>query len=181
MVESDLSYPIGRYHPSTVLDPAARDSFVADIEAAPAALRKAVAGLDEQQLDTPYRAGGWTVRQVVHHLPDSHLNAYVRFKLALTEQEPTVRPYDEARWARLPDATTCPVELSLGLLECLHGRWVACIRALPAAPFDRIFNHPEIGVMSLNQQLALYAWHGRHHVAHITSLAARLGWATSAM
>lgn len=176
MSVTDLAYPIGRFEAPAAIDNAARDAFVAQIAAAPAALRKAVAGLDDRQLDTPYRPGGWTVRQVVHHLPDSHLNAYVRFKLALTEEEPTIRPYDEAEWARLPEASSGPVSISLDLLESLHRRWLACIRALPAASFERAFRHPELGVVSLNRQLALYAWHGRHHVAHLTALAAREGW-----
>jgi hypothetical protein len=177
MQETTLAYPIGRFQAPDAIDASARDAFVAHIELAPASLRNAIEGLDERQLDTPYRPGGWSVRQVVHHLPDSHLNAYVRFKLALTEDQPTIHPYDQARWAELPEAMAGPVRFSLDLLANLHARWVACIRALPSASFDRTFRHPELGVMSLNQQLALYAWHGRHHVAHITSLRAREGWA----
>ena len=173
MSEIDLAYPIGRFQTPGAIDALARETFVAEIEAAPMALRNAVKGLNNRQLDTPYRPGGWSVRQVVHHLPDSHLNAYVRFKLALTEQEPTIRPYDEALWAQLPEAMTGPIHLSLDLFECLHARWLACIRALPSGSFNRTFRHPALGVMSLDQQLALYAWHGRHHVAHITSLVRR--------
>ncbi len=176
MIQTDRAYPIGRFQAPSAIDASVREAYVAQIELAPTALRNAVEGLDDRQLDTPYRPGGWSVRQVVHHLPDSHLNAYVRFKLALTEQEPTIRPYDEALWARLPEAMAGPIHLSLDLLECLHARWLACIRALPASSFHRTFRHPDLGVMSLDQQLALYAWHGRHHVAHITSLAAREGW-----
>jgi hypothetical protein len=176
MPVTTLAYPIGRFQAPDAIDASARDAFVAQIELVPALLRKAIEGLDKRQLDTPYRPGGWSVRQVVHHLPDSHLNAYVRFKLALTEDQPTIRPYDQARWAELPEATAGPVRLSLDLLANLHARWVACIRALPPASFERTFRHPELGVMSLNQQLALYAWHGRHHVAHITSLRTREGW-----
>jgi hypothetical protein len=172
----DLAYPIGRFDAPAAVDGAARDALISQIAAAPAALRRAIESLDDRKLDTPYRPGGWTVRQVVHHLPDSHLNAYVRFKLALTEDEPTIRPYDETLWAKLPEASSGPVSLSLDLLAALHGRWVACIRALPATSFERTFRHPELGVMSLNDQLALYAWHGRHHVAHITALAARERW-----
>jgi hypothetical protein len=179
MPESDLAYPIGRHQAPAVIDAATRELFVTQIEAAPGALRDAVEGLDARQLDTPYRPGGWTARQVVHHLPDSHVNAYIRFKLALTEREPTIKPYDEALWASLPEAASGPIELSLDFLKYLHARWVACIRALPAASFERTFRHPDLGVMSLDQQLALYAWHGRHHVAHITSLAAREGWSPS--
>jgi hypothetical protein len=175
-VESNLSYPIGRFEMPTSVDAMARSGYVSAIEAAPRKLREAVAKLGARQLDTPYRPGGWTVRQVVHHLPDSHLNAYVRFRLALTEDAPTICPYDEARWAELPDAKAGDVEMSLCLLDAVHARWLACIRALPAESFDRTYRHPEMGVVSLHQQLALYAWHGRHHVAHITSLTQRSGW-----
>lgn len=148
-----------------------------EIAAAPDQLRAAVAGLSPAQLDTPYRPNGWTVRQVVHHLPDSHLNAYTRIKLALTEEEPTIKPYEEARWAELPDARTGPVELSLALLEFLHQRWLLLLRNLAAADFARQFRHPEHGRMfALDEALALYAWHGEHHVAHITSLRRRMGW-----
>ena len=177
MSDIDPSYPIGKFRPPASVDAALRASFVAEIEAAPAFLRRAVADLSDAQLDTPYRAGGWTVRQVTHHLPDSHMTAYVRFKLALTEDEPVVRGYDEAAWARLPEAHTAPVELSLSLLEAVHARWLGCIRLLPGDAFDRTFRHSELGLMSLNTQLALYAWHGRHHVAHITNLRSRMGWA----
>ena len=172
----DLSYPLGRFEMPKSVDVAMRSGHVAAIESTPRSLRDAIAGLDARQLDTPYRPGGWTVRQVVHHLPDSHMNAYVRFRLALTEDAPTIRPYDESLWARLPDAKTGDVEMSLKLLEAVHARWLACIRALPAEVFDRTYRHPEMGVVSLDQQLALYAWHGRHHVAHITALARRSGW-----
>jgi hypothetical protein len=139
-------------------------------------LRGAAAGLDNQRLDTPYRPGGWTVRQVVHHLPDSHLNSYVRFRLALTEDEPIIKPYDESRWAELTDARTAPVEISLAFIESLHRRWMLLLRSLAPADLARQFRHPELGVVSLDRNLALYAWHGRHHVAHITSLRERMGW-----
>lgn len=173
---SDPRYPIGRFEPPAAIDAATRASFIDAIEALPGRLRAAVAGLDDTQLDTAYRDGGWTVRQVVHHVADSHLNAYVRLKLALTEDQPLVKEYDEARWAELPEARSAPVDLSLNLLDALHGRWGACLRALPADGFDRTFRHPSLGVMSLNALLALYAWHGRHHVAHITTLRERRGW-----
>lgn len=137
---------------------------------APARLRAAVSGLSEPQLDTPYRPGGWTVRQVVHHLPDSHINSYVRFKLALTEDTPTIKPYDEALWAKLPDAVATPIETSLRLMEGLHGRWVGLLESMSDTDFSRAFRHPEIGMVRLDQNLALYAWHGKHHVAHINSL-----------
>jgi hypothetical protein len=175
-VESNFAYPIGRFELPASVDAAARAGYVSAIEAAPRMLREAVSGLGAAQLDTPYRTGGWTVRQVVHHLPDSHVNAYVRFRLALTEDSPTICTYEEARWAELPDAKTADVEMSLKLFEGIHARWLACIRALPAEAFDRAYRHPEMGVVPLNQQLALYAWHGRHHVAQITSLAQRSGW-----
>jgi uncharacterized damage-inducible protein DinB len=135
-----------------------------------------VAGLSDQQLDTPYRDGGWTVRQVVHHVPDSHMNAYMRIKFALTEDEPAVKAYDEARWAELPDVRDTPVETSLALLENLHGRWVALLRSMSDAEFTRTVRHPEHGLIDVDQLLALYAWHGRHHTGHITSLRARNGW-----
>ncbi len=173
---SDLRYPIGKFNHEGELAEDARRRAMDDIEAAPARLRAAVEGLSPEQLDTPYRPDGWTVRQVVHHLADSHLNAYTRFKLALTEEEPTVKPYDETRWAELSDARTAPVEISLALLESLHRRWVLLLRSLAPADFARRFRHLELGVMSLDKNLALYAWHGRHHVAHITSLRERMGW-----
>lgn len=173
---SDLSYPIGKFvweGPTGAADRARRIDAIA---AAPAALRAAVASLTEAQLDTPYRPGGWTVRQVVHHLPDSHLNAYVRFKLAVTEDVPTVKPYDEAAWAELADVKAVPVATSLALLEALHARWVTFLRSLGDAEWARTFRHPELGVVPLEKNLALYAWHGRHHVAHVTALRERMGW-----
>jgi len=139
-------------------------------------LRAAVAGLRPEQLDTPYRPGGWTVRQVVHHVPDSHMNSYMRFKLALTEDEPTIKPYDEKLWAELADTPATPVEVSLTLLESMHDRWVRLLRSLQDAHFERQFRHPELGVVRLDRNLALYAWHGKHHVAHITSLRERMSW-----
>jgi len=132
--------------------------------------------LSTEQLDTPYRPGGWTVRQVVHHLPDSHLNSYIRFRLALTEKEPTIKPYDQERWAELDDAKTAPIEPSLALLEALHQRWIMLLRSLIPADFARTFNHPEMGIVTLDATLRLYEWHGRHHTAHITSLRERMGW-----
>jgi uncharacterized damage-inducible protein DinB len=176
MTEIDLAYPIGRFQRPPHIDDALREGFISEIAGAPAALSNAVRGLTDDRLDAPYRPNGWTIRQVVHHLPDSHMNAYVRFKLALTESEPTIRPYDEALWAKLPDAAAGPIGLSLSLLVCVHDRWLACIRELPAAAFGRTFHHPESGTMSLNEQLAFYAWHGKHHTAHITSLIERMGW-----
>src|SRR5437868_15550516 len=171
----DLSYPIGKYDHKESLTPIERENAIAQIAAAPKCLRDAVAGLSHQQFDTPYRPGGWTVRQVVHHVPDSHLNAYVRFKLALTEDEPTIKPYHEDRWAELQESRTAPIEISLALLESLHQRWVLVLRAIKPEDWKRAFRHPELGVVSLEKNVALYSWHGRHHVAHITSLRERMG------
>ena len=176
-MEADLRYPIGPFRRPPSLDAAGRADAIQTIAETPGKLRNAITGLDDQQLDTPYRPGGWTVRQVAHHVPDSHLNAYVRFKLALTEEEPTIKPYEEARWAELPDVRTVPVSVSLTLLEMLHERWLGLLRALSPADRRRTFRHPEHGrLLSLEQALALYAWHGRHHVAHITGLRERSGW-----
>jgi DinB superfamily len=172
----DLRYPIG---PFTFEGdgPGKRQQWISDIALAPAQLRAAVTGLNAAQLDTPYRENGWTVRQVVHHVPDSHLNAYTRIKLALTEEEPTIKPYEEARWAELPDGRGGDIEPSLRLLESLHQRWLMLLRQLAPADFERRYRHPEHGrIFGLTEVLALYAWHGRHHVAHITSLRRRMGW-----
>jgi uncharacterized damage-inducible protein DinB len=173
---TDLRYPIGPFVAPDALTPAERAAAIERIAAAPAALRRAVAGLGLAQLDAPYRDGGWTVRQVVHHVPDSHMNAYIRFKLGLTEERPTIKPYDQERWAQLPDTAVVPVDVSLTLLEALHVRWVALLRGMSAADFARTFVHPEMGTLSLDQTLALYAWHGEHHTAHVTTLRARRGW-----
>ncbi|HXG91121.1 MAG TPA: bacillithiol transferase BstA [Blastocatellia bacterium] len=174
---ADLRYPIGQFNlEDDLLTNQQREQFIVQIVETPARLREAVRGLTDEQLDTPYRPGGWTVRQVVHHVPDSHLNSYIRFKLALTEDEPTIKPYDEAQWAALVDSERTPIETSLALLEALHERWVVLLRSLAPADFERRFRHPERGIVSLNNNLALYAWHGRHHVAHITSLRERTGW-----
>ncbi|HZF73638.1 MAG TPA: putative metal-dependent hydrolase, partial [Gemmatimonadaceae bacterium] len=151
--------------------------LIATIAETPGALRSAVAGMSRDQLETRYRPGGWTVKQVVHHVPDSHLNAYTRFKLALTEDEPTIKPYNEAAWAELADSRRVPIEVSLELLDALHLRWVTILRSMDAADFRRGFKHPEQGrVLTLQQMLGLYAWHGRHHVGHITALKKREGW-----
>jgi len=172
---SDLRYPIGKFTFDGAPTEQARNKFIDDIELAPSRLRAAVQGLSQEQLDTPYRPGGWTVRQVVHHVPDSHLNAYVRFKLALTEDEPTIKPYHEDRWAELQKSRTAPIEISLALLESLHQRWVLVLRSIKAEDWKRTFRHPELGAVSLEKNVALYSWHGRHHVAHITSLRERMG------
>jgi hypothetical protein len=173
---TDLRFPIGRFK----LEGAPADDDVRQainhIAEAPAKLRAAVDGLSGQQLDTPYRPEGWTVRQVVHHVPDSHLNSYCRFKLALTEDEPTIKAYHEDRWAELEDSRATPIEVSLALLESLHQRWVSLLNSLEPADFLRTFRHPEIGVVTLAQNACLYAWHGQHHAAHITTLRERMGW-----
>jgi hypothetical protein len=171
-----LRYPMGRFEPRSGLSMAERDRLIEEISALPAAVRKAVSGLSDAQLDTSYRPGGWTVRQVVHHLPDSHLNSYVRFKLAVTEAEPTIKGYDEAAWAELPDGRGADVEGSLLLLEALHRRWTHFLRSLDDEQFGRAFRHPELGLVPLEANLQLYAWHGRHHLAHMTGLCERMGW-----
>lgn len=173
---TDLRFPIGKFSYAAPPTPEERQELFHQMEQAPAQLREAVKGLSLQQLDTPYRPEGWTVRQVVHHVPDSHLNAYVRFKLALTEDEPTIKPYAEDKWARLPDTVATPVEVSLTMLDSLHDRWVRLLRSLQNEDWKRTFRHPELGLVLLEKNLALYAWHGRHHVAHITSLRDRNGW-----
>lgn len=172
----DLRYPIGKYTSRDALTPAERSAAIADIEAAPKSLRNAVAGLSREQLGTPYRPGGWTVRQVVHHLADSDMNAYIRLKLALTENEPTIKTYEENLWAELADSCEAPVEVSLALHEALHERWGILLRSMRAEDFSRLLRHPEHGAMSADNLVSLYAWHGRHHIAHITSLREREGW-----
>ena len=174
--EVDLRYPIGKFQRIESLTKAQRGPLINAIADAPAKLRSALAGLNDRQLDTAYRPGGWTVRQVAHHVPDSHLNAYVRLKLALTETEPTIKTYEEARWAELGDVSATPIETSLALLENLHKRWVALLRSLSSSDWARTFRHPEWGRGTVDFLLAQYAWHGRHHVAHITSLRERNGW-----
>jgi hypothetical protein len=176
-VAADLRFPLGRFHPPADHQALDRESWVEDIAKLPSLLRSSVAGWSPEQLDTPYRPDGWTVRQLVHHVADSHLNAYVRFKLALTEDNPAIKTYREDRWAELPDSFTTPVETSLLLVEALHTRWVALLEGMSDADFDRTLAHPEWSEPPrLFQMLALYSWHSRHHVAHITSLAARMGW-----
>jgi uncharacterized damage-inducible protein DinB len=172
----DLRYPVGKFEWSGAGSDADRKKFIEQITEAPAKLRAAVAGLAEVQLDTPYRDGGWTVRQVVHHLADSHLNAFSRFKLALTEDEPTIKTYEQQLWAETPDAKTAPADISLTLLDSLHQRWSVLLRSMSGTDFNRKFTHPEHGKITLERLLGLYAWHGRHHTAHITGLRERKGW-----
>lgn len=172
----DPRYPIGPFSPDANPTPEGRSRHVEQITALPAKLRSALRGLSPQQLDTSYRDGGWTVRQVAHHVPDSHMNAYIRFKLALTENVPTIKPYEEAAWARLKDSESTSVEVSLNLLEALHIRWVNLLRSMRTEDFSRKLNHPESGLQTLDHVLALYDWHGNHHVAHITTLRERMKW-----
>ena len=173
---SDPRFPIGKFNGQPPANEAERNKFLKDIEETPSRLRSAVAGLSEAQLNTPYRDGGWTVRQVVHHVPESHMNSYIRFKLALTEDEPTIKPYAEDRWAQLADVQNTPIEVSLALLDSLHQRWVILLRGLRPGDWQKTFRHPEIGLMNLDKTLALYSWHGKHHIAHITALRDRMGW-----
>jgi hypothetical protein len=173
---TDPRYPIGKFHFDEPQSEEQKGKLIAEIAQAPASLRAAVKDLTPSQLDTPYRDGGWTVRQVVHHVPDSHLNAYTRFKLALTEPEPTIKPYAEDRWADLADTKSTPIEVSLTLLDSLHDRWVRLLRSLGPADWKRSFRHPELGPVNLEKNLAIYAWHGRHHVAHVTELRKRMAW-----
>ena len=172
----DLRYPIGPCPSKPVLTPDERRQAIDAIAQTPERLKAAIAGLTPEQLDTPYRPGGWTVRQVIHHVPESHMNSYIRFKLALTEEEPTIKPYDEALWAKLGDVQETPIEVSLTLLDALHKRWVIVLRGMRPEDFRRRLVHPERGTMTLDDVLTTYSWHGPHHVAHITSLRHRMGW-----
>jgi uncharacterized damage-inducible protein DinB len=172
----DLRYPIGKFRYDGAPNDEQKQSFLQDIAQTPKKLRAAVQGLTEAQLDTEYRPGGWSVRQVVHHVPDSHLNSYTRFKLALTEDDPTIKPYAEDRWAELADTKATPVEVSLTLLDSLHDRWMRLLRSLTEEEWKRTFRHPEFGPMTLEKALAMYAWHGKHHVAHIVELRKRMSW-----
>lgn len=173
---SDLRYPIGTYEPITNTTEAQRNALIEQIAAEPQKLRAAVEGLSAAQLDTPYRPDGWTVRQVVHHVVDSHLNSYVRFRWALTENEPLIKAYDEKEWAQLPDASTAEPEISLILLDTLHRRWVMLLGALTPEQWNRTLRHPEAGLLKLETMLGLYAWHGQHHTAHVTGLRQRMDW-----
>ncbi len=172
----DLRFPLGTWDSSTKATAAKRREWIQKLAELPGELRAAVEGLSAEQIETPYRPGGWTVRQVVHHLPDSHMNGYVRFRLAVTENEPTIKPYDEKLWAELDDAQSAPIDLSLALLTALHQRWVLLLESLSESDFSRKLKHPEIGTVTLGSYLGAYAWHGRHHVAHITSLRERMKW-----
>lgn len=172
----DPRYPVGKFEAPKDVNPEMRTEAIRGIAATPGGVRVAVQGLNDSQLNTPYRDGGWTVRQVVHHLADSHMNAYLRWRLALTETEPIIKPYDEAAWAKLEDAANAPIQVSLNLLEPLHERWVRMLRSMKPEEYARTFRHPEHGVRTLDWMLFLYAWHGRHHTAHITELRKLKGW-----
>jgi hypothetical protein len=176
--EQDLRYPIGHYTlPEQPLTAAERGAYLQQLMSLPTELRQALDGLNGLQFDTPYRPGGWTVRQVLHHLPDSHVNSYTRFRLALTEDNPTIKPYDESAWAQLPDVGIVPPDVSLILLDALHARWVVLLSQLTEEQWLRTWYHPEAQqTIRLDQALVMYAWHGRHHVAHITSLRKRMSW-----
>lgn len=177
-VTDDVRYPVGKYtfRPDSVVSAADRATLIGQIADAPGRLAAEVAGLSEAQLDTPYRPGGWTVRQVVHHVPDSHLNAYIRCKLIVTENQPAIKTYEEALWAELVDGRGGPVDVSLTLLKMLHQRWVTFLRSLDESAFGRKGVHPDYGPMRMDDILQLYAWHGRHHVAHIHGLKERSHW-----
>lgn len=171
-----LRYPIGRFAPPSHIDADQVERWISEIEALPADLRRAVKGLTAGQLDTPYRPGGWTIRQVIHHLPDSHMNSFIRFKWALTEEKPEIKAYCEDRWAELPDYSATPVSVSLDLLEALHRRWVTLLRSLTRQDLERTFIHPESGPANLAETIGSYAWHGRHHLAHIREAIRRERW-----
>jgi uncharacterized damage-inducible protein DinB len=174
-MSEDLRYPVGEFNKDFEMTPVRRREFIDTIAACPGGVRKAVEGLSDEQLDTPYRPGGWTVRQTVHHIPDSHLNSYCRFKLALTEDNPMIRPYYEDRWAELADSKM-PIGVSLDLLDNVHSRWGTLLNSLTGEDCARKLRHPESGEWTVDFFIALYAWHGRHHTAHITSLRKRMGW-----
>lgn len=173
---SDLRYPVGEFVARAHITPSERQDLIAKLDTTPARLRAAIADLSEEQWETPYRPDGWTVRQTVHHIADSHMNAYIRFKLGLTEDVPTVKPYNEKMWAQLEDGRNADPEISLRLLDALHERWTILLRSLPPEVFAQKLRHPEDGVLSLDVVLQTYEWHGRHHIAHITSLRERMGW-----
>ena len=173
---TDQRYPIGKFERLNTITDEQRKSFIKHIAEAPANLRSAVRGLNEKQIDTPYRDGGWTVRQVVHHVADSHLNAYIRCKLALTEDVPPIKPYNEKLWAELFDARTAAIDPSLALTESLHHRWIMLLQSLSPDDFGKAMRHPEHGIITIDFLVQLYSWHGRHHAGHITSLRERMGW-----
>lgn len=172
----DPRYPIGKFTDSQDRSPERRQTLIRNLANLPSQMRAATNGLGDVQLDAPYREGGWTLRQVVHHVSDSHLNAYIRTRWALTEDSPVIKAYDEVTWAELPDAKLGPIEPSLALLQALHLRWVSLWRALPEEAYSKVFIHPQSGENTLAKQLELYSWHGQHHVAHLTTLRQQKGW-----
>jgi len=177
MITSEgLRYPIGKYQPPALIDEVQRKEWIDQIASLPSELRSTVRGLNDEQLDTPYREGGWTVRQVVHHVADSHMNSQIRFRWALTEDVPLIKAYEEALWAELPDAKTLPVQVSFDLLDGLHKRWTGLLLRMRASDFKRRLRHPVSGEHTLEGLLGLYAWHGRHHTAHVAKLKERMGW-----
>ncbi|MGI9035621.1 MAG: YfiT family bacillithiol transferase [Pyrinomonadaceae bacterium] len=175
-MSEDLRFPIGKFEQPKTISPEMREKFIQTIESLPPNLKSAVEGLNDAQLDTPYRPEGWTIRQVIHHVADSHLNSFTRFKLGLSEDTPTIKVYDEAIWAEMADAKNAPVELSLSIIDGLHARWTRLLKSMSEADFAKKVNHPERGAMSLGELLALYDWHSRHHTAHVTKLRERNGW-----
>jgi hypothetical protein len=175
-MSGDLRYPVGPCEWSIEVNAEEKQRHICDIVELPAKLREAVAGLAERHLDVPYREGGWTIRQIVHHNPDSHLNSYVRFRLALTEDQPTIKPYDERLWAEIADARTAPIDMSLDLADALHRRWSLLLGNMTDGDFERTIRHPELGVLKLKSLLAGYGWHCRHHVAQIVATRRRMGW-----
>ncbi len=177
MKEMDhLRYPIGKFKVPKEYNDELREGFISEIEETPFFLRRAIENLNEEQIATPYRVGGWNVEQVIHHIPDSHMNAYIRTKLALTEKVPVIKTYKEDAWAKLEDYFTTPIETSLILLEAVHTRWVILLKSLDNAQFEQKLNHPENGIIDINWMIAQYAWHGKHHIAQINSLKQRMGW-----
>ncbi|GAK08316.1 YfiT family bacillithiol transferase [Geomicrobium sp. JCM 19038] len=171
----DLRYPIGTFEFDEEITNNITSKWICEIEELPTILRDTVKRLDDEQLDTAYRKGGWTIRQVIHHVADSHINAYTRFKVALTEENPVIKPYNETKWAELADYNL-PIDTSLSLLETLHKRWTILLRSLTPADMERTFIPPDSGEISLGKNIGIYAWHGKHHLAHITSLCNRKGW-----
>jgi hypothetical protein len=172
-----LKYPLGKFKMPADFTSASINTFISDIEGFPSLLRKEVETLNDEQLDTPYRPEGWTIRQVVNHCADSHMNSLTRFKLALTENNPTIKPYLEERWAELADSKTMPVQPALNMLEGLHTRWVVLLKSMTSSDFEKTFIHPQSGrIFKLNQTLALYTWHCKHHLAHITTIKKSKNW-----
>ena len=175
-MSDDVRYPVGPCEWPAEVSAEEKRTHLRDIAELPVKLRAAVAGLAVQHLDIPYREGGWTIRQIVHHIPDSHMNSYVRFKLALTEDQPTIKPYDEKLWAEMPEARTGPIEMSIDLVDALHRRWSLMLQNMTEADFERSLLHPDIGPLKLKSLVAGYGWHCRHHVAQIVATRRRMGW-----